>query len=411
MSEALIIENVSKRFWIPREHADSDRAANARARMLRWAKTGLSQFNRKREFWALSDVSFQVDAGERIAIVGQNGSGKSTLLRIIANVLEPTNGKVYYKGRITSLLEVGVGFHPELTGRENVFLYGSILGMTRAAIRREFDNIVAFAEIEQFLDVPVKRYSSGMFVRLAFSVATALAHDTLIIDEALAVGDFAFQQKCIGRLEEECERGKTLLFVSHNVSTVQSICHRAIVIDQGKLVADTTVDEATKLYLPQRSEETTFQSDQLTAIDQLECGVKQTKHSFEFALALTSREDCVLEITMRLKDQQNQPIGWAAIRPLEDSTLRLCRGKQTLEFSLPTEALAPGIYTAGFDIFAPKTGNTDQLDACLTINKKPNEGLRADRKDQDSGFGCIRFQPTQCSFENKAQPSQATRAA
>lgn len=188
------------------------------------------------EFWALKDVDLQVEQGERLAIVGRNGAGKSTLLKLLSRVTEPTCGRAILRGRIASLLEVGTGFHPELTGRENIFLNGAILGMGSHEIERKFDEIVAFADVEKFLDTPVKRYSSGMYTRLAFSVAAHLETDILIIDEVLAVGDAAFQRKCLGKMEDVSRQGRTLIFVSHNMAAVETLCNRAVLLAGGKIV-------------------------------------------------------------------------------------------------------------------------------------------------------------------------------
>ena len=194
------------------------------------------------EFWALKDVSFEVRQGEVLGIIGRNGAGKSTLLKILSRITEPTEGRIKIKGRVASLLEVGTGFHPELTGRENIFLNGAILGMHRHEIKAKFDEIVAFAEVERFLDTPVKRYSSGMYVRLAFAVAAHLEPEILIVDEVLAVGDAEFQKKCLGKMQEVSTGGRTVLFVSHNMSAVQRLCHRCIILDHGMMAAsgDTT---------------------------------------------------------------------------------------------------------------------------------------------------------------------------
>lgn len=191
----------------------------------------------KDRFWALRDVSFEVNQGDILGIIGRNGAGKSTLLKILSQVTAPTKGEVRYKGRIASLLEVGTGFHPELTGRENVFLNGAILGMSKADIRSRLDEIIAFSEVDKFIDTPVKRYSSGMYVRLAFAVAAHLEPEILIVDEVLAVGDAAFQKKCLGKMEKVGREGRTVLFVSHNMITVQSLCNKALLLDNGK-VAD-----------------------------------------------------------------------------------------------------------------------------------------------------------------------------
>jgi lipopolysaccharide transport system ATP-binding protein len=187
------------------------------------------------EFWAINDVSFDVVEGEVLGIVGRNGAGKSTLLKILSQVTAPTSGRITLRGRVASLLEVGTGFHPELTGRENVFLNGAIMGMTKAEIRRKFDEIVAFSECETFIDTPVKRYSSGMYVRLAFAVAAHLEPEILIVDEVLAVGDAQFQKKCLGKMGEASRGGRTVLFVSHNMVAVQSLCHRAVLLADGRV--------------------------------------------------------------------------------------------------------------------------------------------------------------------------------
>jgi lipopolysaccharide transport system ATP-binding protein len=191
------------------------------------------QVPRDEEFWALKDVSFTVNEGEAVGIIGRNGAGKTTLLKILSKITPPTTGKITLRGRIASLLEVGTGFHPELSGRENIYLNGAILGMRRAEIKRKFDEIVAFAEVEQFLDTPVKRYSLGMYVRLAFAVAAHLEPEILVVDEVLAVGDAQFQGKCLGKMGEVAKGGRTVLFVSHNMVAVEALCSRAVLLRQG----------------------------------------------------------------------------------------------------------------------------------------------------------------------------------
>jgi lipopolysaccharide transport system ATP-binding protein len=200
-------------------------------------------------FWALRDVDFEIREGEVVGFIGRNGAGKSTLLKLLSRITGPTTGTIDIHGRIASLLEVGTGFHPELTGRENVFLNGSVLGMSRRDISRKFDEIVAFAEVERFLDTPVKRYSSGMYVRLAFAVAAHLEPEILILDEVLAVGDSNFQRKCLSKMEDVSGQGRTVLFVSHNMNSVTRICPRAILMQQGRVIADGQSDEVTRVYL------------------------------------------------------------------------------------------------------------------------------------------------------------------
>jgi len=202
-----------------------------------------------REFWALKDINFDVTTGETVAILGANGAGKSTLLKILSRITDPTEGSIRVQGRLASLLEVGTGFHPELTGRENIFLNGAILGMQKAEIEQRFDEIVAFAGVSRFLETPVKRYSSGMYVRLAFSIAAHLDPEILIVDEVLAVGDTAFQKKCLGKMADACSQARTVLFVSHNLAAVESLCRRAVVLSEGRLCFDGPTKEAIQFYL------------------------------------------------------------------------------------------------------------------------------------------------------------------
>ena len=201
------------------------------------------------KIWALRDVNFDVERGETVGIIGRNGAGKSTLLKVLSRITEPTAGHLAVRGRIASLLEVGTGFHPELTGRENVFLNGAILGMTRAEVRRRFDEIVAFADVERFIDTPVKHYSSGMYMRLAFAIAAHLETDILMIDEVLAVGDASFQQKCLAKMEDVAGHGRTVLFVSHNMTAVQSLCRRVISFENGQVKGDGDPKEQVRSYL------------------------------------------------------------------------------------------------------------------------------------------------------------------
>ncbi len=207
----------------------------------------------RKEFWALKDVSFEIKQGDKIGIIGRNGAGKSTLLKVLSRITEPTRGSVRIKGRVASLLEVGTGFHPELTGRENIFLNGAILGMSKVEIQRKFDEIVEFSEIEKFLDTPVKRYSSGMYVRLAFAVAAHLEPEILIVDEVLAVGDATFQKKCLGKMGEVAEGGRTIIFVSHNMQAVRRLCSQAIYLEKGISKTINNVEDAIQRYSAQSS--------------------------------------------------------------------------------------------------------------------------------------------------------------
>jgi lipopolysaccharide transport system ATP-binding protein len=244
-----------------REHYTALRDVLARgARSLARSAAGLLRGrqivagDRIEQFWALKDVSFEVKRGEVVGIIGRNGAGKSTLLKILSRITEPSAGRVTIKGRVASLLEVGTGFHPELTGRENIYLNGAILGMTRAEIRAKFDAIVAFAEVERFLDTPVKRYSSGMYVRLAFAVAAHLEPEILVVDEVLAVGDAEFQRKCLGKMGEVASGGRTVLFVSHNMAAVRNICSRSLLLRNGQLMRDAPTDDVVDAYVEESAQ-------------------------------------------------------------------------------------------------------------------------------------------------------------
>lgn len=233
---AVEISNISKRYRIGHQAGYAtlrDSIASGANKILKREPKATTE-----DFWALKDISFSIPQGQRIGIIGRNGAGKSTLLKIISRITSPTTGEIKLHGRVASLLEVGTGFHPELSGRENIYLNGAILGMTRKEIQKKFDEIVAFSEIEKFLDTPVKRYSSGMYVRLAFAVAAHLDSDILIVDEVLAVGDAQFQKKCLGKMQDVAGQGRTILFVSHNMAAINQLCDRAILLSSGKVAAD-----------------------------------------------------------------------------------------------------------------------------------------------------------------------------
>lgn len=244
MPSVISVENLSKKYIIG--HQKQERYTTLRDVLADGAKRFTDKLRHPfaapgndlthEEFWALKDISFDIQQGDRVGIIGRNGAGKSTLLKILSRITEPTSGKASIKGRVASLLEVGTGFHPELSGRENIFLNGAILGMNKAEIKGKFDEIVAFAEIEKFLDTPVKRYSSGMYVRLAFAVAAHLEPEILIVDEVLAVGDAQFQKKCLGKMEDVGKEGRTVLFVSHNMVAISRLCSRCIYLDHGEVV-------------------------------------------------------------------------------------------------------------------------------------------------------------------------------
>lgn len=255
MSEPIItVENLSKRYLLGRQTTKSDGLRHvledlARA-PLKWFNAGKRAERAKtEEFWALKDLDFEIQQGEVVGFIGRNGAGKSTLLKILSRITEPTRGRIHLRGRVSSLLEVGTGFHPELTGRENIFLNGAILGMGRLEIKRKFDEIVAFSDLAKFLDTPVKRYSSGMYVRLAFAVAAHLEPEILIVDEVLAVGDAEFQKKCLHKMGDVSHEGRTVLFVSHNMQAVTRLCSRCVLLHQGRVKMDGPSIEVANAYL------------------------------------------------------------------------------------------------------------------------------------------------------------------
>ena len=255
MTAAIRVENLSKRYRLGTSPVGSFNLSETIKRSVRNVGSKLKQLvspmatASDHGFWALKDVEFEVQTGEVLGVIGRNGAGKSTLLKILSRITEPTTGKIEIRGRMGSLLEVGAGFHPELTGRENVYLNGSILGMTRAEIRKKFDAIVDFSECADFLDTPVKRYSSGMFVRLAFAVAAHLEPEIMVVDEVLAVGDATFQKRCIDRMTELARQGRTILFVSHNMQLIPQFCQRAMVLQRGQMIQSGPAGEVTRYYM------------------------------------------------------------------------------------------------------------------------------------------------------------------
>jgi lipopolysaccharide transport system ATP-binding protein len=262
MSDLMIkVENLGKKYIISHEGSKSytamrDVIAGKAKRILR---NNRNIQPAKEEFWALKDVSFEIQKGEAVGIIGRNGAGKSTLLKLLSRITEPTKGRIEINGRVASLLEVGTGFHPELTGRENIFLNGAILGMSRAEIRKKFDEMVDFSGVEKFLDTPVKRFSSGMYVRLAFSVAAHLEPEILVIDEVLAVGDAEFQKKCLGKMDEVSNSGRTVIFVSHDMVAIRTLCKNAIALEKGQITCVGEVNKVIENYSEKGPKEITFQ--------------------------------------------------------------------------------------------------------------------------------------------------------
>lgn len=299
-------------------------------------KLGVDQSRLNEKFRALDDISFDVKPGDALGLIGGNGAGKSTMLKLLSRVTAPTAGEIMVDGRVASMLEVGTGFHPELTGRENVYLNGAILGMSKSEISKKFDEIVEFSEVSKFIDTPVKRYSSGMYVKLAFSVAAHLDSEIMIMDEVLAVGDAAFQQKCITKMSEAAKHeGRTILYVSHNMNTVRQLCNRTIVLDKGKKVFDGDVESGIEKYLDNQSWEQKLFND-YTSMTRLK-HLQKDRDADLISAEILGKDNCVFEngekIIFRLKWQQNRPLSdvfvRAEIRYRDDTPVgaSLCRGR------------------------------------------------------------------------------------
>lgn len=315
--------------------------------------------SKKEKFWALKDVNFSVMPGEAVGIIGRNGAGKSTLLKILSQITPPTSGSIHLRGRVASLLEVGTGFHPELTGRENIFLNGAILGMTRKEIVKKFDEILAFAEIEKFLDTPVKRYSSGMYVRLAFAIAAHLEPEILIVDEVLAVGDAAFQKKCLGKMNEiSKENGRTVLFVSHNMAAVQNLCKKAIFLENGKikLIGDVleVIDNYTK-FLSVSSQKEQFFKTELEGFDiELIKILKNPKYKdpLNFIIIINSeiiKENVTIELHI-INSQSNRIMTGKVVVD------KIIRGKNKISLKINNPQLPPGNYELDVSMHTFNTG-------------------------------------------------------
>lgn len=318
--------------------------------------TGASP-GKSQTIWALKDVSFNIEQGQAVGVVGRNGAGKSTLLKILARITRPTSGRAYLRGRVGSLLEVGTGFHPELTGKENIYLNGAILGMRRAEIRRKFDEIIDFAEIERFLDTPVKRYSSGMYMRLAFAVAAHLDPEILLVDEVLAVGDAAFQKKCLGKMGEVAHSGRTILFVSHNMDAIARLCERAIWLQSGRVADYGSSGQVIQAYLSSLTGPSQVQQKNFhPALENRRlvfhsASLKQSSPgtSAHSALRCTLEYE-VLEqvlgavVAVRIDTLTHAPVITLTDNDLDPERFIKQRGRYRAEIELPTQYLAPGIY-------------------------------------------------------------------
>jgi lipopolysaccharide transport system ATP-binding protein len=373
MSSIIQVENLSKKFVLTHENhqekyvALRDVISKKAKKIFSFSGTNLNGTpkNTKEEFWALKDLSFEINEGDRVGIIGRNGAGKSTLLKILSRITEPTTGRIVIEGRIASLLEVGTGFHPELTGRENIFLNGAILGMSRQEIRRKFDEIVDFSGVEMFLDTPVKRYSSGMYVRLAFAVAAHLEPEILVIDEVLAVGDAEFQKKCLGKMDEVSKSGRTVLFVSHQMGAIAQLCQKVLVLKQGQKVfmGDTSAGIAKYLQVSEQDQVKYVNNKELTDdIYVAEAFTCDSNGNYKDSFGMS--EDIGFEFAINVK--QNNPYARLSctiqsktgeyittfMQPLS-SLIAENSGSVRIKVSYPAETIVPNFYFFRLAVFIP----------------------------------------------------------
>jgi lipopolysaccharide transport system ATP-binding protein len=377
-------------------------------RRLRRGWSGGPKRAKRETFWALRDISLEIAQGEVVGIIGRNGAGKSTLLKILSRITEPTSGYADIYGRVGSLLEVGTGFHPELTGRENIFLNGAILGMSRRDIARQFDEIVAFAEVEKFVDTPVKHYSSGMYLRLAFAIAAHLEPDILLVDEVLAVGDLNFQKKCLGKMGEVAHHGRTVLFVSHNMGAIRSLCEKGVVLDKGKVVESGSIGKAIETYYRLSSD----QSTQTREYGEDEGGFAPVQLSSHSSSTIDQGDAIGLSTRMHLGSNL---AGWILLCVMEDMHQRpvlhlridstdiagdsVNPGWYDVRLKLPPLWLEPGLYSLYFKAM---------LSGQVTQARVVSDILHVDVGGHSSGWGAVLSPHAQWSIE---PADRATMAA
>ncbi len=425
---AIKVENLSKRYRIGLKEEMHDTLGGA---MASWVKSPMANFRRLRKLsqfaengdaedviWALKDVSFDVKQGEVIGVIGRNGAGKSTLLKIISQITEPTSGRVVVRGRISSLLEVGTGFHPDLTGRENIYLNGAILGMKRAEIERKFDEIVSFSGVEKFLDTPVKRYSSGMRVRLAFSVAAHLEPEILLVDEVLAVGDAAFQQKCLGKMKDITYHGRTVLFVSHNMGAISALTNRCFCMEGGRVFQEGMTEDVVGSYLSRLSEtksndgwadltnaertNVTGEGVQFKWVQSLDSAGQQ-KSIFIEREPITIRTGLIvkepvsaLQVGCKLNDVRYDRTLFTVPSPVLDTPLS--PGEYVAQLSIDPNYLKQGSYALVFVAFA-QGARRDHIDSALQITIVPNPKQEEETYIQKWVAGPFHFDYKWSSFQ------------
>jgi lipopolysaccharide transport system ATP-binding protein len=405
MSEiAIRCEGLSKRYRLGQQErykALRDVIADAAAAPFRLIRSAMSNGNGsssqnpqseiRNSFWALQDVSFEVKRGEVVGIIGRNGAGKSTLLKILSRITKPTKGHAEIHGRVGSLLEVGTGFHPELTGRENIYLNAAILGMRKSEVEQKFDEIVAFAEVEKFIETPVKRYSSGMYVRLAFAVAAHMETEVLLVDEVLAVGDAAFQKKCIGKMGDVAKEGRTVLFVSHNMTAVQALCPRGVLLDGGHVTLDGDCARIIEDYLTRSAKTTAAVTDLSThpnrhqGCQRILSAVRIMNSAGELSSRLYPGDELILEIDLDSPFAINEPtlgVGvdnalgariFSLMTYFSDSSWPKLEGLTTVRCTVPAVSLVPGRYLMSLSAGDTYNQLMDAIPHAASFTIEPND--------------------------------------
>lgn len=427
MSEyAIKVENLGKKYLLRHQAAGRRYVAlrdvlTEKARSLLGNGKSASVNPQREEFWALKDVSFEIKPGEAVGIIGRNGAGKSTLLKLLSRITEPTTGRIRLRGRVASLLEVGTGFHPELTGRENIFLNGAILGMSRVEIQKKFDEIVAFAEVEKFLDTPVKRYSSGMYMRLAFAVAAHLEPEILVVDEVLAVGDAEFQKKCLGKMNTVAEQGRTVLFVSHNLQAIRQMCRQVVLLKQGRVAFAGDTHAGVTCYLNQNADVSLATTDLATypRSKPPEAGKLLNVKFLDSQGEPVTRIKCVDDLIVLVRFRVNQPVSTLdipmaivhseGIRIFSEAysdqykKLQLDPGEYEVQFSIPLRFLKLEAYSLAVGLFdGPRFGDfIEGLPLPDLYNEEANMHMETHR------WGVVRipvaWNPVRSLVENHAQ--------
>ncbi|BAZ22470.1 ABC transporter-like protein [Kalymmatonema gypsitolerans NIES-4073] len=424
MSDTVIqVENLSKKYVLAHQEQGAS-YKTFREAMTNAAKFLASSLNpngkkeanlNQEEFWALKNLSFEIKQGEVVGIIGRNGAGKSTLLKILSRITEPTSGSIRIQGRVASLLEVGTGFHPELTGRENIFLNGAILGMSKVEIQRKFDEIVAFAEIEKFLDTPVKRYSSGMYVRLAFAVAAHLEPEILIVDEVLAVGDAAFQKKCLGKMGDVVTKeGRTILFVSHNILAIKQLCNKGLFLEKGKLVINGNLENVINHYVSSRISKSGYwkRSEKITAsfgiyfeeisiTDSYGKIVDVVKGNEFFFLNITVRVCNYVdkaEMSVRIINKEDLIVFTTTSSDFQRKWMSFNEGICKYKIKFSSDFFYPGRYSTHLASFAP--GKLfDELDAPVSFEIDELGNIVTDIADKRLGFVSPVFKWEEVKYE------------